>query len=133
MRKRARIISWIFVKKRRTKNLPRVVQGLHHRALVNDRDNEASPSFWPDRDRVGWDLLFLQRDHDCGALRDFFLWQDCNRGTVAMIGCDNKTSSSPTRMRFTLGTSSSSSLTCAMPNSYFIVSNVICKNRNIPK
>jgi hypothetical protein len=43
------------------------------------------------------------------------------------------TSSSTTRMRYALGTSSSMSLTCAMPNSSFIVSQIICKNRNIPK
>jgi hypothetical protein len=48
--------------------------------------------------------------------------------TTAVIGCDSETSSFPTCMHFTLGTSSSTSLTCVMPNSSFIVSNIICKN-----
>jgi hypothetical protein len=52
-------------------------------------------------------------------------------GTATMMGCVSETSSSPTRMRFTLETSSSP--TCVTPNSSFIVSNVICKNHNIPK
>jgi hypothetical protein len=52
-------------------------------------------------------------------------------GTATVTGCDNETSSSLTHMHFALGTSSSS--TCMMPNSSFIISNVICKNRNIPK
>jgi hypothetical protein len=54
-------------------------------------------------------------------------------GTVAVLGSDSKTSSSPTCMHFTLETSSSSSLTKVMPISSFVVSNVICKNHNIPK
>jgi hypothetical protein len=41
-------------------------------------------------------------------------------GTTTVMGYNSKTSSS-------------SSLTCAMPNSSFIVSNVIYKNHNIPK
>jgi hypothetical protein len=101
-----------------------------------------------------------------GALWDFFLLWDCDKGgwdrdrgcssgtvtssssgrsrrrpcgtetsssssgTIAVMGCDSETSSSPTCMRFTLGTSSSLSLTCVMPISYFIVFIVICKNRN---
>jgi hypothetical protein len=52
-------------------------------------------------------------------------------GTAAETGYDSKTSSSPTRMHFALGTSSSP--TCVTPNSSFIVSNVIYKNSNIPK
>jgi hypothetical protein len=54
-------------------------------------------------------------------------------GGTVVLGYDNETSSSTTHMCFVLGTSSSLSLTCAMPNSSFIVSNVLCKNYNIPK
>jgi hypothetical protein len=132
--------------------------------------DKASPSFRWDGDKGSWDLLFLRRDHDRGAMWDFFLrwdcdkggwdhdWRGCSRGTAmssssggsrwrpcgtgtssssggttTVMGCDSKTSSSPTCMCFTLGTSSSSSLMCAMPNSSFIISNVICTKRNIPK
>jgi hypothetical protein len=52
-------------------------------------------------------------------------------GTAVVRSYNSETSFSPTRMRFTLGTSSSP--TCVMPNSSFNVSNIICKNRNIPK
>jgi hypothetical protein len=54
-------------------------------------------------------------------------------GTAVVTGYDRETSSSTMCMHFALGTSSSSSLTCAMPNSSFIISNVVCKNHNIPK
>jgi hypothetical protein len=51
--------------------------------------------------------------------------------TAAVMGYDNETSSSPTCMHFTLGTMSSSSLMCMMPNSSFIISNIIYKNMQI--
>jgi hypothetical protein len=107
---------------------------------------------------TGGDLIFLQRDHDrrpcgtssfggtvigghsngtgrstssCGSWR-----RPCGTrtfsssgGTAAVMGCNNETYSSPMFMRFVLGTSSSLSLKCVMPNSSFIVSNVICKKR----
>jgi hypothetical protein len=55
------------------------------------------------------------------------------RGTTVVMAYDSETSSSPMCKCFMLGTSSSSSLMCAMPNSSFIISIVICKNRNTPK
>jgi hypothetical protein len=54
-------------------------------------------------------------------------------GTAVVTGYDCETSSSQTCMCFTWGTSSSSSLMCVTPNSSFIIYNVVCKNRNIPK
>jgi hypothetical protein len=51
--------------------------------------------------------------------------------TAAVMGCESMTASSPMCMGFALGTYSSPM--CMIPNSSFIVANVICKNRNIPK
>jgi hypothetical protein len=45
-------------------------------------------------------------------------------GAIVVTGCDGETSSSPSCMKFMLGTSSSSSLSCVMPNSSFIISNM---------
>jgi hypothetical protein len=53
-------------------------------------------------------------------------------GTATEGPCRIGTSSSTMCMHFTLGTSSSSSPMCAMPNSSFIVSNIICKNAIYP-
>jgi hypothetical protein len=128
-----RRIYYIF-RKRRVKNLSRAVprQGIPFLS-VGPRQG-------------GWDLLFLRRDRDSGALWDFFLWWDHDRGggagissssngtsspgrtvtmgpygtgtysssggTTTVSGYDSDTSSSTTRMRFALGASSSSYITC---------------------
>jgi hypothetical protein len=97
-----------------------------------------------------WDLLFLWRDRDRGALqdRDSGSWDSSSSGvtkgpcgtrtssfsggTATATGCNSETSSSTMCILFALGTSSSSSLMCMTPNSSFIISNVICKNAIYP-
>jgi hypothetical protein len=115
-------------------------------AIVIDHDNEESPSFRWDRDRRAYETrissssLGTMTAEPCGtsSSRRTATTGPCRTrtsysfgGTTIVMGCDSETSSSLMRMRFTLGTSCS--LTCGMPNSSFIVSNVISKNSNIPK
>jgi hypothetical protein len=126
LRKRARRISCIFEKTRSAKNLPRRYGAFIIGALVIDHDNVASPSFRWDRDRGGGCSGTGTSSSSGGTGTS-----SSSGGTVAVIGYDSETSSSPTHMCFTLGTSSSPA--CAVPNSSFIISNVMCKNRNIPK
>jgi hypothetical protein len=152
-----RRISYVFEKK---KEGQRTHHGWYRAiiigAIVIDHD-KASPSFQRDCDKGGWRTRTSSSSSETSS-SDGTTIGGCSSGTVmsyssggrrrrpcgtgtycsssrtvAVTGCDSETSTSPTHLRFALGTSSSTSLTYATPNSSFIISNVICKNHNIPK
>jgi hypothetical protein len=60
----------VFLRKRRAKKLPRVVS------------RQGIPFLSAGLRQGGWVLLFLRRDCDRGALRDFFLWRDHDSGAL---------------------------------------------------